>query len=1040
MASKSSGSAQPVKLSLPLQQIFQSARREDSLVILARGLGLLRLVTNLLHSYDAAGANLVLVVGADEGENSRIGEALAEHAAVSQSPRARGLAVVNTDLMGVAERERAYRCGGVFSVTSRILVVDLLTGLVDPETISGVLVLHAEKVTATSLEAFILRIYRQRNKNGFLKAVADDPRPFVRGFNALAGFMQTLFLRKVSLWPRFHVDVARDLEGRRKAEVVELEVEMTDGMREIQNSILACVEASMRELKRINVGLDLGGGEQGTGEEWNLDSALLKDFDAMVRRQLDPNWHRVSWKTKQIVSDLTTLRGMLGSLLAEDAVSFLKHLDAIHAAHSPTPGSNRQSQSPWLFLDAAQTIFETAKNRVYERKGNVRVGEESDGKDILASVSPVLEEQPKWAVLASVLEEIERDLYLDPTNLGRDDSNGTILIMCQDVATCRQIRDFLQTMHVKPNDGDGSSGSSKAKGRRKEHGDMDEDGDGGSDDKDGPSASFMMRKRLRDYLKWKKDFAHVSQVLFQEAQQSIRGAVDPRTNLAAGSKSRPPPNKRRRVRGGGGVGSTSTTHPTVNRTEQGALAPYFESPSEASALDTSISVPRDSAEASALETASLIAADPLEDMDEYFTLYDPADLIVVHAYGESGHGQGADQDDRVLEEIKPRYIIMYEPSSSAAFIRRVEVYRSSHTDRNVRVYFMYYGGSVEEQRYLAEVRREKEWFTRLIRERASMSLVLDHVPMKNSGETGETGEGDVQEDFLRTINTRIAGGGNLNTGGKTATATPPRVIVDIREFRSTLPSLLHANNVVVVPCMLTVGDYVLSPNICVERKSISDLISSFKDGRLYQQCEGMFAHYRDVMLLVEFEQNRSFTLDPFVEFGSSAANLVGAGGTGGTGTGGTTGGAMGGMGGPNVAPDLQSKIVLLTLAFPKLRIIWSSSPYQTASIFQALKSLEEEPDPIAAVRAGNSDAAGLVVGGGAAAENMFNVEAREMLSAIPGVTDRNVHILMRRCENVREVANLDEEELREMIGREAARKVRAFFGRDICSAGGGDGY
>ena len=44
------------------------------MVILARGLGLLRLVTNLLHFYDAAGNNLVLVVGADDRENEWIGE------------------------------------------------------------------------------------------------------------------------------------------------------------------------------------------------------------------------------------------------------------------------------------------------------------------------------------------------------------------------------------------------------------------------------------------------------------------------------------------------------------------------------------------------------------------------------------------------------------------------------------------------------------------------------------------------------------------------------------------------------------------------------------------------------------------------------------------------------------------------------------------------------------------------------------------------------------------------------------------------------
>ena len=122
--------------------------------------------------------------------------------------------------------------------------------------------------------------------------------------------------------------------------------------------------------------------------------------------------------------------------------------------------------------------------------------------------------------------------------------------------------------------------------------------------------------------------------------------------------------------------------------------------------------------------------------------------------------------------------------------------------------------------------------------------------------TVEANVEDPEERFLRTVNTRIAGGGRL-----AATAEPPRVVVDVREFRSSLPSLLHGNNIVVVPCMLTVGDYILSPDICVERKSVKDLISSFKDGRLYNQVETMFQYYKSPMLLIEFDQNKSFTLE-----------------------------------------------------------------------------------------------------------------------------------------------------------------------------------
>ena len=59
-----------------------------------------------------------------------------------------------------------------------------------------------------------------------------------------------------------------------------------------------------------------------------------------------------------------------------------------------------------------------------------------------------------------------------------------------------------------------------------------------------------------------------------------------------------------------------------------------------------------------------------------------------------------------------------------------------------------------------------------------------------------------------------------------------QVIVDMREFRSTLPSILHASGMLIIPVTLQVGDYILSPEMCVERKSIPDLIQSFASGRL----------------------------------------------------------------------------------------------------------------------------------------------------------------------------------------------------------------
>jgi DNA excision repair protein ERCC-4 len=892
-------------------------------------------VTNLLHSYDAAGNNLILVVGADERENGWIGEALAEHAAISMCSKARGLSVVNTDVMSVGTREKMYAQGGIFSITSRILVVDLLTSLLAPETITGLVVLHADRVVATSLEAFILRIYRQRNKAGFLKAFSDNPEPFATGFAPLSTMMRNLFLRNVSLWPRFQVVVAQALEGKKKAEVIELEVSMSDSMRDIQNAIMECVEVSIGELKKSNSGLEM--------EDWNVDSALFKQFDMVVRRQLDPVWHRVSWKTKQIVNDLTVLRGMLHSLLTYDAVSFNRHLDTILATHSPPSGSTRQNQSPWLFLDAAHTIFDTAKRRVY-------TGKPTQGDaDNIDSLRPVLEEQPKWAILAEVLEEIDRDLYFNP--VARDDSNGTILIMCTDTEQCRQLREYLQTMHVSP---------ATARGHD------DEEDQAGKEE--GPSAAFMMRRRLRQYFIWKKDFAKISATLFAENQNALNGSTNTRNPSNTSYRGKPPANKRRRVRGGGNAGSGPS------RAANGSILASEDKPLEVASLISEIQPTK--AESAQKEE---ILADPLDDMEDYYELYDMQDLVVIYAYD-------GDMDEHVLEEVKPRYIIMYEPDTS--FVRRIEVYRSSHNDRNVRVYFLYYGGSVEEQRYLSSVRREKDAFTKLIKEKSSMSVIMT---------LDAHGIEDPQEAFLRTINTRIAGGGRL-----AATAQPPRVVVDVREFRSSLPSLLHGRSMVIVPCMLTVGDYILSPNICVERKSIKDLISSFKDGRLYNQAETMQLHYKSPMLLIEFDQNKSFTLEPFADLSGSLSSMSSS----------------------NASSDLQSKLVLLTLAFPKLRIIWSSSPYQTAEIFESLKTQEPEPDPIAAVRIG-------LEGGQKVEDQSFNREPQDMLRLVPGVTGKNIKSLVVEMGSLREVANASVEELEPAVGKEAGRQIYRFFNKSV---------
>jgi DNA excision repair protein ERCC-4 len=46
-------------------------------------------------------------------------------------------------------------------------------------------------------------------------------------------------------------------------------------------------------------------------DDMNVESAYFRSFDSIVRRILDPVWHKVGPKTKQLTSDLRTLRQLL---------------------------------------------------------------------------------------------------------------------------------------------------------------------------------------------------------------------------------------------------------------------------------------------------------------------------------------------------------------------------------------------------------------------------------------------------------------------------------------------------------------------------------------------------------------------------------------------------------------------------------------------------------------------------------------------------------------------------------------------------------
>lgn len=103
-----------------------------------------------------------------------------------------------------------------------------------------------------------------------------------------------------------------------------------------------------------------------------------------------------------------------------------------------------------------------------------------------------------------------------------------------------------------------------------------------------------------------------------------------------------------------------------------------------------------------------------------------------------------------------------------------------------------------------------------------------------------------------------------------------RIIVDEREKKSGIPDLLKAIGVNIEIKTLPVGDYIVAPEIVVERKSIRDLISSIFDGRLFDQCNRLREHFQHPVILMEgdVDEIEEFTENPLVFYGAISSIAI----------------------------------------------------------------------------------------------------------------------------------------------------------------------
>jgi len=1093
-------------LASAMEELF----REDGLCIMARGCGINKLLAKFVQYYSYGtpeshmsqeeSKKLVFVLNLSGQEQLILDHLLADGIPPHRLPR-----IITSENVTAQERYDLFARGGCFIITSRLLIVDLLDHKVSVESILGMLVANAHRLTETSLESFILRVYRERQRVGFVKAFSEDPEGLTGTFAKVDRTMKLLWIQKLYLWPRFHEAIVRPLDAS-QPEVIEILQPLSSNMKTMQSAILVALSTIINELKKAAPTLETG--------YMTLENGLFTSFDHVVRSQLEPEWHRLSTRTKQLVADLRSLRGLLDYLIRYDSLTFYYHLLRLRA-----DSLARDSFSPslWLSSDAAEVIFRTARDRVFRiepllaapaaaappppaaagddtaRSGGDPVTLEEFARQIAASAGletrmcSSMECPPKWnlllnTVLIEVREAYEKRKFELAEYRSRvkackeaaargtgkeleqgmeervceEPPNGSVLLLFKDEDTLIRVRDCLvhgpqhilderyrwfvaqsaaeirgklaQAASSKSGSTGGGGGSSKWNHNERRTSAFDSApsgrpavaggtaGAGGAEAKKESSAkggTHAVDKELYT--------AKVSDAFGITAPQLQSCSVDNRMMLVEDAvltrmhglrtlQARASEKQHQAPQGKQGSRKRPRAVPAGVTGKNSILSDLKAAPDPAARKAAKNQQHAGHGTSSSTASASLDEVDYASDSS--------TDSDALHGYEVREelhltlltHQQAAERAD-VLGDLDPFAVVLYDPDVS--LVRRLEVFqaqkqqeyeerrhawrqagrqgRTYPAHQRTKVYFLMYNTSVEEHRYVSALAREKKAFESLVISKGKMAVCLPDLPqdilaLRTADQT-----------HTYSVDSRTVQRGP--NAAAVAINKQKRIVTDVREFRCPLPSLLHAVGIALTARSITVGDYILAPEICVERKSISDLIGSFQSGRLYNQAEAMSRYYKYPCLLIEFSEQQSFCFHSSEELPDDIRS-----------------------------DSIQTRLVTLAIAFPGMRNLWARSSHCTPDIFKAVMAGHEAVDEVKALAAGSAGGTGDGMPGSAGVdEQEARAASHEMLLTLPGVNVHNVRNVIEEVESLADLACRSELNLATIVGTANAKLLHAFL-------------
>ncbi|EAN31132.1 ERCC4 domain protein [Theileria parva strain Muguga] len=798
-----------------------------------------------------------------------------------------------------SSRQQLYVNGGYFCINTRVLLNDILTSKILPEIIGGIVVMNAHQITEDCNIAFVIRLLRMRNKVAFVKAISNNVHCF-KGHN-LTYCLKNVFTKNVNLFPRCHQSIENVLNDTLVQPVTfEVSLPLSEIASEAYNSILKIIWTIVQSMKRLKYEVDMN------KIVYTTNKLLIR----LLRKQAKSTkvYHHLQNKTQNTqlsskdfyIDVLLKFRRLLDHLLYTDPITFLEELDNII-----TENSN------WVCTPNGIKLFKKSNERLFKIENDkIELNIEKNLKleyivDILRT--PITNEQLVQIIksnfkrykiydrvpnkhynqfyIRNYLDKLKtkrkylnlsvsrrRLVRIEKTHLmffnkhfnsGRKLKRNVVIIVenfyLVDYLTkyfkCPDYHLTRLIQYLQSNLYHDSSVNTRE------------------------NSSFISEyyTNINKKILNKSNIYNLYKILLRQLEQSdvnvemlkslnnVNNTNSPQTNNT------PNVNKIRH--------KDKVDNEDNGENEEEELESGYVSESE-----------------SDNEVFSIINEKPIDvnelmnyiDITVDFDKYIENSVYIVKSYSNINTTK-IDKYDRLMTtllNVNPCIILIYSPNVHV--FRTIENYCAHKFARGdlrrkkmnfLQVHVLSYKDCLETHRFAKCLKSEVDAWSSLQNEKKSQVVRLDEGILLNRAS--------------------LIG----------------QVIVDTREMHCKLPFYLFNLGINVVPNVLEIGDYLITRDICIERKSFMDLQISLNNARLAKQISEMCSAYNNPFLLIEFEDEDLFHL-PSTGFTKGGYNYI------------------------------YIKLVILCCNFPKLRLIWSSSPKHSANIIKYLKANRTEPDLI----------------------------------------------------------------------------------------------